>query len=256
MFFREKSDGARKYLQLVENRWENGQSRQRVIATIGRMDRLQESGELESILRSGARFSKKMIVLSAHEKGETTSVSSRRIGAGLIFERLWAQSGCQAELKARLKDRGFHFDVERVVFITVLNRLMRPYSDRQCDRRVEDYGIAGKEKIQLQHYYRAMAWLGEELPAEQQRDALPFSPRCTKDRIEEGLFFRRRDLFSSLELVFFDTTSIYFEGQGGETLGEYGKSKDHLEDRWWWGWYWTIMVSLYVARCGRATRRM
>lgn len=231
MFFREKNDGARSYLQLVENRWENGRSRQHVVATIGRMDRLQESGELESILRSGARFSKKMIVISAHEKGETTTVATERIGPGMIFERLWAQSGCQAELKARLEGRGFVFDVERVVFMTVLNRLFNPYSDRQCDRWVEGYQIEGKEQIRLHHYYRAMAWLGEELPAEQQRGALPFCARCTKDEIEEGLFFRRRDLFSSLELVFFDTTSIYFEGQGGQTLGEYGHSKDHRSDR-------------------------
>jgi transposase len=231
MFFREKNDGARSYLQLVQNRWENGKSRQRVIATIGRMDRLQESGELESILRSGARFSKKMIVISAHEKGESTTVATRRIGPGLIFERLWAQSGCQAELKTLLEERGFVFDVERVVFMAVVNRLFEPRSDRQCDNWVEGYQIEGKEQIQLHHYYRAMAWLGEELADEYQRDAVPFSPRCTKDRIEEGLFFRRRDLFSSLEVVFFDTTSIYFEGEGGQTLGEYGYSKDHRSDR-------------------------
>jgi transposase len=45
------------------------------------------------------------------------------------------------------------------------------------------------------------------------------------------LFDRRRDLFSDLELVFFDTTSIYFEGQGGTDLGQYGHSKDHRPDR-------------------------
>jgi len=46
----------------------------------------------------------------------------------------------------------------------------------------------------------------------------------------ERLFARRRDLFSNLELVFFDTTSIYFEGQGGESLGQRGHSKDHRPD--------------------------
>ena len=46
-----------------------------------------------------------------------------------------------------------------------------------------------------------------------------------KDRIEEGLFFRNRDLFSRLKLVFFDTTSFYFHGEGGE-LGERGYSRD------------------------------
>ena len=75
-----------------------------------------------------------------------------------------------------------------------------------------------------------MAWLGEKLPIEKQYGATPFSPRCTKDLIEEELFARRRDLFSTLDLVFFDTTSIYFEGAGGETIGAYGHSKDHRPD--------------------------
>ena len=53
------------------------------------------------------------------------------------------------------------------------------------------------------------------------------TPRCTKDWIEEELFEQRRDLFSEIDLVFFDTTSIYFEGEGGQEIGQYGKSKDH-----------------------------
>jgi transposase len=75
-----------------------------------------------------------------------------------------------------------------------------------------------------------MAWLGEELPRTQQADQTPFAPRCTKDLIEERLFAYRRDLFTELQLVFFDTTSIYFEGQGGETIGQRGHSKDHRPD--------------------------
>ena len=51
-----------------------------------------------------------------------------------------------------------------------------------------------------------------------------------KDLVEEGLFDLRRDLFSSLDIVFFDTTSIYFEGAGGQTLGQNGHSKDHRPD--------------------------
>jgi transposase len=75
-----------------------------------------------------------------------------------------------------------------------------------------------------------MAWLGEELAESEQAGRTPFSPRCVKDEIEERLFARRRDLFSNLELVFFDTTSIYFEGRGGESLGQRGHSKDHRPD--------------------------
>src|SRR5262249_8946019 len=55
-------------------------------------------------------------------------------------------------------------------------------------------------------------------------------PRCTKDVIEEQLFARHRDLFTDLDVVFFDTTSLYFEGGGGDDLGRYGHSKDHRPD--------------------------
>jgi transposase len=230
VFFRKKKSGARTYLQLVENKWTDGKTRQRVVATIGRMDKLEESGELEAILRSGARFSKKMIVLSAYDKGESTTTDTRKIGPGLIFERLWEQTGCKSQIEEPLTERKFAFNVERSVFLTVLHHLMQPGSDRQCDRWQENYQIEGSDEISLHHYYRAMAWLGEKLPEDEQDAATPFSPRCTKDRIEEGLFARRRDLFTSLELVFFDTTSIYFEGEGGETLGERGFSKDHRPD--------------------------
>jgi hypothetical protein len=185
---------------------------------------------LEAILRSGARFSKKMIVLSAYDKGESTITDTRKIGPGLIFERLWEQTGCKRQIEELLGPRKFGFNVERAVFLTVLHRLMQPGSDRQCDRWQEDYAIEGSETISLHHYYRAMAWLGEALEEEEQEGATPFAPRCTKDLIEEGLFAQRRDLFTSLEMVFFDTTSIYFEGEGGETLGERGFSKDHRPD--------------------------
>jgi len=94
---------------------------------------------------------------------------------------------------------------------------------------VADYGICGADELDLHHFYRAMAWLGEELP-EAQQEGRTLAPRCVKDLIEEELFFRSRDLFSSLDLVFFDTTSIYFEGEGGETLGERGHNKDHRPD--------------------------
>jgi hypothetical protein len=62
-----------------------------------------------------------------------------------------------------------------------------------------DHRIAGIEELQLHHFYRAMAWLGEEI-APAAADAL--APRCIKDLIEERLFERRRDLFSNLSLVF------------------------------------------------------
>jgi transposase len=48
--------------------------------------------------------------------------------------------------------------------------------------------------------------------------------------VEERLFAHRRDLLTRLDLVFMDTTSLYFEGAGGQTLGQHGFSKDHRPD--------------------------
>ena len=95
-------------------------------------------------------------------------------------------------------------------------------SDRAADRWREDYAIDGVEGLDLHHLYRAMAWLGEELPKDEQDGRTPFAPRCVKDVVEEGLFAARRDLLTTLDLVFMDTTSLYFEGAGGQTLGRHG----------------------------------
>jgi len=230
MFFRRKKSGSRVYLQVVENRWEGGRSKQRVIATLGRLDQLQQSGQLEGLLRSGAKFCESVVLLAAHRRGETTAMHTRPIGPTMVFERLWRETGCQKVICRLLEDRKFEFPVERAVFLTVLHRLFISGSDRAAEKWKETVDIDGVDELQLHHLYRAMAWLGEALGEEQQFAATPFAPRCTKDLIEEGLFAFRRDLFTNLDLVFFDTTSIYFEGEGGQTLGEYGHSKDHRPD--------------------------
>ena len=230
MFFRTKTSGTRSYLQVVENRWEDGRPRQRVIATLGRLDQLQQTGQLDALLASGARLAQSVLLLSAHAKGQIPTVTTRRIGPALIFERLWQHTGCRHVIQQLLKGRHFEFDVERAIFLTVLHRLFASGSDRAADKWRTDYQIEGGGGLQLHHLYRAMAWLGEELPEGQQKDKTPFAPRCIKDRIEEGVFGHRRDLFSGLQLVFFDTTSIYFEGQGGQDIGQRGFSKDHRPD--------------------------
>ena len=230
MFFRTKTSGPRSYLQVVENRWQDGQSRQRVVATLGRLDQLQQSGQLDALLASGTRFAQNVLLLSEHAKGQLPTITTQRIGPVLVFERLWRDSGCQAVIRRLLAGRRFEFDVERAVFLTVLHRLFAPGSDRAADKWKADYPIDGADDLQLHHLYRAMAWLGEELPQDQQAGQTPFAPRCTKDRIEEDLFEQRRDLFTDLQLVFFDTTSIYFEGEGGQQIGQRGYSKDHRPD--------------------------
>jgi hypothetical protein len=226
MFARVKKSGSHQYLQIVENKKVDGKSRQRVIATVGRLDEINAKGRIEPLIQSLSRFSEKtLMVLSGQSEPD---VEARKIGPALIFERLWKETGIKRFILEHLSGRGFVFDVERAIFLTVLHRLMVSGSDRFCDQWRRDYRVANTEGLDLHHLYRAMGWLGEVL--EDQGDATPFAPRCTKDLIEESLFGFRRDLFSSLDLVFFDTTSIYFEGDGGARIGQRGFSKDHRPD--------------------------
>ena len=231
MFFRQKRSGKYTYLQIVENRWEDGRSKQRVIVTLGRLDELREQGQLDGLLRSGAKLSQSAMLLTAQQKGELPVIATKRIGPELIFQRLWSELKIPQVLAALLASRRFELPIERIVFLTVLHRLLHGGSDRNCMVWKDDYHLPGTETLQLHQMYRAMAWLGEPLGKDDQDGATPFAPRCIKDQIEEGLFHRRRDLFSELALVFYDTTSIYFEGRGGETIGQYGHSKDHRPDR-------------------------
>lgn len=226
MFARIKKSGKYQYLQIVENKKVNGKVKQRVISTIGRLDHLHEKGRVETLIRSLSRYSEKVILILSGSS--EVDAQGKKIGPALIFERLWRESGINEALTKVLSGRKFEFDVERALFLTVLHRLMVSGSDRSCERWRRDYKIAGVTKLHLHQLYRAMAFLGKAVA--DQKHASPFSPRCVKDLVEEEIFSFNRDLFSDLQLVFFDTTSMYFEGAGGETLGELGFSKDHRPD--------------------------
>ena len=229
MFFRLKKSGERAYVQIVENKRVDGAVRQSVIATLGRADELGASGALASLLASGAKLTDQVLLINALDEDAdgALSASAKRIGGSLLFGKIWERLGIAEVLGDLLRDRAFEFAVERAVFVATLHRIFVSGSDRDCSSWMEDYDIAGSNGLELHHFYRAMAWLGEEME-EKSEDAL--APRCVKDVIEEKLFDKRRDLFSDLSAVFMDTTSLSFYGEGGETLGEHGYSKDYRPD--------------------------
>jgi hypothetical protein len=229
MFFRLKTSGRRGYVQIVENRREGAAVRQRVIANLGRADELAASGALASLIASGAKLTDQVLLITALDEDAdgALSATAKRIGGPMLFGEIWERLGIAAVLDDLLKDRGFEFPVERAVFVAALHRLFASGSDRDGSAWMKDYDIPGAEGLDLHHFYRAMSWLGEEV---EEKPAGALAPRCVKDLIEERLFDRRRDLFTDLSVVFMDTTSLSFYGQGGETLGEHGYSKDYRPD--------------------------
>lgn len=226
MFVRVKTTGNNQYLQIVENHREGTKVKQHILGTLGRVDQIVGTKEIDGLIAKLSRYTQEALMVITGQS-EIQAYSSS-IGGALIFERLWNELHIPSIIHKLTEKRKFTFDIERAIFLTVLHRLFESGSDRQCVRWKNTQQLTGKDDLSLHHLYRAMYFLGEEI--EDQLGQTPFANRCIKDVIEEKLFERRADLFSGLSMVFFDTTSIYFEGDGGEETGSLGHSKDHRPD--------------------------
>jgi Transposase DDE domain len=216
MFVRVKKIGPYEYLYLVENAREGGRHVQRVIKALGRRDEVENSDLLDGLIASAARHSRRSIVLSRFYRGELPELRRVSIGPDLVFGRLWQEIGCRDVLRGLLVERRFGFDVERAIYLTVLHRLMVSGSDRHASTWRQRLRVPGAEPLTLEQAYKAMAWLGEEIG----------DGRTMTNAVEEALYRRRQPLLGELSIAFFDTTSLYFEGAGGATLGQRGHSKD------------------------------
>jgi transposase len=141
-------------------------------------------------------------------------LSAKEYGPVLVFRRLWGELGLEGFLRGYVAERGYGFDVVSAIFAMVLNRLLAPCSKLGVSRWIEEVEEPSFAGLCLHHFYRALDVLWEH-----------------KERLEEDLFRRRRDLFSQeVDLVFFDTTTVSFQGEGPEGLAEYGYSRDRRPD--------------------------
>ncbi len=140
MFCRARVSGPDTCLRIVENHRDGKKVRQRVIATLGRLDDLQETGTLDRLVQSACRFSEQIMVLAAQpgsDDGED-GVEVRHIGPALVFEELWQSSGCQGIVHSLVAGRHFRFDVARAIFASVLHRIMVSGSDRSACGWIRD----------------------------------------------------------------------------------------------------------------------
>ena len=209
-------DKTYEYLQLVEARRESGRNRQRVIATLGRLDQVAASGQLDRLIAGLARFSEHLRVVLVDHDDALVARTARSWGPALVFGRLWEQQGLPGILERLSAHRKFGFDVVRVVFALALQRLVAPGSDRQGAGWLETIEAPGIETIRLHQMYRTVAALAE-----------------MRANLERELFLADRDLFSGgLDLVCIDTTStyVYREYEHDGTLRRRGYSRDKRPD--------------------------
>lgn len=209
---RNKDGSTRIYLHLVQGYRVNGKVKQKVVANLGRLDILQVGGGLDRVIASLARYSERCWL---EAEGEAQLVWAKCYGPVLIFRRLWEHLGLANQVGQLPAGSRVDFPVEEAVFAMVLHRLLDPGSKRATHRWLKTVYRPEFESLELHHLYRALDYLVQK-----------------KEKIEEALFARNRDLFCpNFDLMLFDTTSVYFEGQGPEGVAEYGYSREHRPDR-------------------------
>jgi len=198
MFVRTKKAGRYTYLQVVENQWRKGKVRQRVLGTLGRMDRLREGGKLLQLLRSTAKFVDDSLIVGPAAQDQKLTISPQRVGYALVFEQLWAETGCKAVLRALSEELPTGFAVERALFLMVLHRLTGFGGICSPDQWRRSYRVGGITGLTPDHLRQALVWLGMGTgDAPSAGDA----PRFMKERIEEDLFRRRREATKDMETV-------------------------------------------------------
>jgi hypothetical protein len=111
----------------------DGKIKQCIFRNLNRNGAVEALSNLDHLARSAARLSQRSMILSLIEGGSAHDLTCHRIGAPLLFERLWQEGGCSAVVEGLLRGRRFEFPVERTVFLTVLHRLMVSGSDWACE---------------------------------------------------------------------------------------------------------------------------
>jgi transposase len=223
---RRRRDGsAVGYVQLAHNRRVGGVTRAEVLVNLGREDELDMEG-LRRLARSIARYTDDGEPGDAAEAaGEGLEVvSSRPFGGAYVLDALWRRLGVAEAIAKALGVRRYRTDVERVLFALVANRALKPYSKlAAAEWASRDVHIPGLGEIDEDQAYRAM-------------DVLRAAD--TEAAVQEAVFFACADLLNlEVDLLFFDTTSTYFErdepeqGPDGEPgFRALGHSKDHRPD--------------------------
>ena len=206
-----RKNKTRKYLRLVENKWKNGKTIQRVVANLGNVETLDVK-KIDSAIASLLRYSSGYF----RDIRKLKTLNIRHLGELLAGEKFWRQLGMDEILNRFITATHLNGSAPLLIETMILSRLVEPMSKLKLSENCQQLAISELEgkSFQPHHFYLAM----DEL--------IPH-----KENIEIALHEREKDLFSmNLNLVFYDLTSSYFEGDACP-LGKHGYSRDHRRDR-------------------------
>jgi transposase len=235
---RRNADGTTvRYLSLAHNVWDPGTKRSnvRVLYNLGREDELDRDA-IRRLIGSLSRALEPSEAL-ALAAPELRFVESRPYGGAWLLDALWERLGIPAILAKAVRGRRRDPLVERVLFALVANRALEPMSKLSCATWVSEHvAMPGLAVLDEDRCYRAMDWLLE-----------------VEARVTEQVYWSTATLLDlEVDLLFFDTTSSYFETDEADPPSEgapkgfrtYGHSKDHRPD------LPQVVIGLAVTRTG------
>ena len=229
---RKNKDGSTAhYLQLAHNVRDpdTGVVSAKILHSFGRAEHLEREA-LERLIASIARYlDQDPPVLASSPSssqltfgsGEVEALDARNLGGAWVLDQLWSKLGIDTAVKKVAKGRKLDAgQMERVLFALVASRALAPSSKLEVVRWVaDDVHIDRLEDLDADRCYRAMDFLLEAL-----------------EELQEQVFFTAADLLNlHVDLVFFDTTSTYFEldfedGELDEEEDEPFRLRGHSKD--------------------------
>jgi hypothetical protein len=253
---RKTKDGTVRYLQLAHSEWdaEAGISRPKILFSFGREDELDRAA-IERLIGALSRLLDPAAAAAVTTPGDLAFTDSRPVGGTHLLDHLWRSLGIDAAMRTLLTGRKLDARIERVLFALVANRALSASSKLAATDWIgNDAHIAGLEAISDDACYRAMDWLAQIEP-----------------QLAEQVYFQVTDLLNlEVDLLFFDTTSTYFElDESDEPVGRdrdgrvtddpehvvkqagfrtHGKSKDSRDD------LPQVVVAMAVTRDGIPVR--
>lgn len=217
-----------RYVQLAHNFRDpkSNRSRAQVLYSFGREDQVDQEA-LRRLVSSIERFLSPDEALKIKSQRQTDLVfkESRPLGGAWALQQLWTEIGIDRVIKKNLRKRSFSAPIERAIFAMVANRALAPKSKLSVEGWAnDDVCLPGVEDLQVQHLYRALDVVLE-----------------MEDKLQEEVFFSVSHLLNlEVDLLFFDTTSTYFEIEGEDiptdpedeayVLRRQGYSKDSRPD--------------------------
>jgi hypothetical protein len=256
-----------RYLHLAHNQWDQaaGRSVPKILYGFGREDQLDRAA-IKRLVASLSGLLEPADALAATAGARLCFVESRPLGGAYVLDGLWHRLNIDKVMAKLLTGRRLDPRVERVLFGLVANRALAPSSKLAAATWItSDVHIDGLPQTSDDACYRAMDWLHE-----------------VNDALEREVFWQLASLLDlEVDLLFFDTTSTYFEldepdtpiarDQRGMPLPEpsdsdagdghgagdaatkagfrgYGKSKDHRDD------LPQVVIGMAVTRSGIPVR--